>query len=232
MRFLIVLIPLTLAACGSATASGADTSRSFPVGNFDAVRASGSDTVHIVRGPNASVVASGPQDVIDHLAVSVSGSTLNLSRKSSGWFSWNTHGATITVTTPSIRGVELAGSGDVDVDLVDGGSFEGRVGGAGKLRLPNVTSRSTKLDLSGSGDISANGKSDTVALSVGGSGNIDAKGLDSQTADVSIRGSGNVTATAHRSAALGISGSGNITVQGTDICTISKSGSGEARCHK
>lgn len=233
MRFLIVLVPLVLAACGSAgaTAGGADISRSFPVGSFDSLRAAGSDTVRVVRGPNPGVVASGPAEVLDRLDVSVSGTTLVLSRKRS-WIGWSTHGATITVTTPGIRSAELAGSGDVDVDLVDGANFEGRLAGSGKLRLLSVLSGSTKLDLAGSGDISASGKSESLALAIAGSGNIDAKGLESQTADVAVRGSGNVTATAQRSAAVNLSGSGNATVYGTETCTISKSGSGEARCRK
>lgn len=234
MRSLIVLVPLALTACGSAsaTASGGDASRSFPVGSFDSVHAAGSDTVHIVRGPNTSVVASGPAEVIDQLDVAVSGRALNLSRKSRTWFGWSTHGATITVTMPTIRSAQLSGSGDVDVDLIDGGGFEGRVAGSGRLKLASIVSSAARLDITGSGGINAGGKTEKVALSVGGSGNIDAKGLESQTADVAIRGSGDVTATARRSAALSISGSGNATVYGTDTCTISKSGSGEARCHK
>ena len=234
MRRSVVLIPMALTACGSAGAvsSSADTSRSFPVGNFDAVRGAGSDTVRIVRGPNPSVVASGPADVIDRLDVTTSGTTLNLSRRSRAWFGWSNHGATITVTMPTIRSAELAGSGNLDVDLIDGGSFEGRVTGSGAMKLANVLTASTKLEIGGSGDIDASGRTQTLALSVTGSGAISAKGLESQTADVSVRGSGDVTATALRSAAIAMTGSGNATVHGTDTCTISKSGSGEARCRK
>ena len=237
MRLSVTLIPLALiplSACGSAgtTAGGMDTSRSFPVGSFDVIRAAGSDNVHVVRGPNASVVASGPADVLDKLDVSVSGSTLNLSRRSGGLFTMQTHGATITVTTPMLRSVELAGSGDMDVDQADGGSFEGRVAGSGRLKLANVVSGSAKLDIAGSGGISASGKTETAAIGVSGSGDIDARGLEAQTADIAVRGSGDVVATAHRTAAVNIAGSGNATVHGTDTCTISKTGSGEARCRK
>ena len=237
MRWMIGIVPLTplaLAACGSAgaAADGIDGSRTFAVGAFDGVRASGADSVHIVRGPVVSVVASGPAKVLDRLDIAVQGTTLNVARKPGGWFDWSPRGATITVTAPSLSAVELAGSGNVDVDQADGPEFQGKVEGSGRLKLAKSSAASLKLSIDGSGGIAARGTAQAASLAVSGSGSIDAKGLDAQTVAITLDGSGGADAVAHRSAALTVAGSGSATVRGTDTCTINKSGSGDARCFK
>ena len=231
-RFMFVLLVAT-GGCSAAGAvgGGPDGSRSFAVGSFDSVNAHGSDTVRVVRGSTASVVATGPSAVLDRLDISTSGSVLNISRKSSmGWGGWSGRGATITVTVPSLRAIDLSGSGEASVDVADGPAFEGHVSGSGSLSLPNVRAASVKLGVRGSGDLTAGGKVDVLALEVGGSGNAEIAGLESQTATISVHGSGNAQATARKSATIDVAGSGDVEVKGTNACTISKSGSGDASC--
>ena len=231
-QFMLVLL-VAVGGCSAAGAVGAgpDASRSFAVGGFDSVHASGSDTVRVVRGATTSVVATGPAKILERLDISTSGTVLNIARKSSmSWEDWNGKGATITVTVAALRGIDISGSGDASVDIVDGSSFEGNVSGSGSLALPHVRAASVKLGVRGSGDLSAGGKTDVLALDVTGSGNADITGLESQTAAISVRGSGNAKSTARKSATISVTGSGNVEVKGTNACTISKSGSGEARC--
>jgi Putative auto-transporter adhesin, head GIN domain len=236
MRFFLLALPLVvLSACGIANSESRDAgptgSRTFAVVNFDAVSLEGSDDVRIVRGPVIAVVANGGQKVLDQLDIRVEGSTLRIGRKRSWGMRWGyDKGAVVTVTVPSVKAVDVAGSGDMTLDRADGDAFAGSVAGSGSLRVASLAVKRATLSIAGSGDLMAVGASDDVQFSTSGSGDIDAAKLQNRRADISISGSGNVTTAATESAAISISGSGDATVTGTAKCAVSKSGSGEARC--
>ena len=239
MRIVLITLPfLALAACGTANSESRDAgpagSRNFAVGAFDAVSLEGSDDVRIVRGPAISVVANGSQSVLDKLDIRVDGSTLKVGRKREGWrMGWSRDkGAVITVTVPSVKAVDVAGSGDMMLDRADGATFDGSVAGSGLLQIAAMAVKRAKLSIAGSGNLMAVGTSEDSALSIAGSGDLDAAKLQSRRADISISGSGDLSAAASDSASISIAGSGNAVVTGTDKCTINKVGSGEARCSR
>ncbi|MDB5701646.1 MAG: hypothetical protein JWL66_1845 [Sphingomonadales bacterium] len=233
MRYPVLLAPLVLlAAYGSHAEAANEGPRNFPVPGFSAVELAGSDNVHVARGNQVRVTATGPSEVLDRLDIHVEGDRLKISRKRSGWhMGWSSsRGAVITVITPGISAATLAGSGNMLVDYVGGTAFRGNVAGSGKLLLANVRVPTLTLDLAGSGDLSAAGVTRDVSLSIGGSGNIRAANLTGQVARISLSGSGNAQVGARVRAAISIAGSGNVTVKGTTNCQISKVGSGDARC--
>lgn len=227
---------LLLAACSGSDASTVDAglagTRSFPVGAFDAVSLLGSDDVKVVTGATAGVVASGPADQLDKLDITVEGSTLRIGRKREAMgMSWSSGpGVTVTVTTPGIKAASIAGSGDMSIDTVRGGSFKGSIGGSGDLYLADVDVLRATFSVAGSGDVRAKGKAATTDFSVAGSGDIDAAALSGETAEIAIAGSGTVNAAASKRAKISLVGSGDATVKGTRDCDISKIGSGEALC--
>lgn len=236
MRSLILIASAAaLAACGSisgAATGGGHGTRSFALSGFDAVKLAGSDDVRVVRGATFSVVATGPNEILDRLDIHTEGTTLVVTRKSNMSWGWSSdrEGAKVTVTMPSIRAAQVAGSGDMSVDRVDGAEFKGGVTGSGNLDLPSLQAATVKLDVTGSGDLKAKGAAKTVAMSVTGSGDIDAGGLTADTASAAVQGSGNVSGNARQSAAVNIAGSGDVMIRGTRNCTVSKAGSGEAHC--
>jgi Putative auto-transporter adhesin, head GIN domain len=232
MRLLTIALTSTaLSGCSAIAGVGNEESRNFAVSGFDAVRVSGSDNVKIVRGSTPGVTARGPAKILDHLDIRTEGTQLIITRKPSTGMSWSDgDDVVITVTMPTIRTAEVAGSSDVEIDRADGSQFEAAISGSGSLRLASVEAASTKLRLSGSGSIDARGKTGALSVEVSGSGDLSAKELRADTATISVRGSGNVDAYARTSAALSVSGSGDITVAGTRQCAITKRGSGEARC--
>jgi len=237
MRKLFLFTPLiVLAACGTSNGAsrgdGPATTRSFAVGAFDSVELAGSDSVRVVTGAKAGVVASGPAAVLDKLDIRVEGNTLTIGRHRKGWRMGfdKSPGATITVTTPGIKAAAVAGSGDMTIDRAVGDAFAGSLAGSGNLDIANVLVRDIAFEIAGSGDLRAAGKAQAATLEIAGSGNIDADRLVSQTADISIAGSGNARVTAKGSAKISIAGSGDATVKGTGNCTVSKVGSGDGRC--
>lgn len=211
---------------------GSTVSRNYQLGAFDKIEVSGPYEVTVTTGGAPGASATGGDKLLDETEVVVDGDTLKIGpRKNSGirW-SWGKQGkARFTVTTAMLRGAEIAGSGGISVDKVDG-DFTGGVAGSGDLRLAAVNGGAVELEIAGSGSITAAGKAASTKVGIAGSGDVDAAGLAAQTADVSIAGSGNVRAQARDTAKVDIAGSGNVAITGGAKCSIDKAGSGNVTC--
>jgi Putative auto-transporter adhesin, head GIN domain len=213
--------------------AGPESTRSFAVGKFDAVALNGSDEVRVISGPVMSVSATGAVSDLDKLDIRVEGNALKIGRKSGSWSTgWRnrSRGIVVTVTTPTLLGAAVNGSGDMTVDRVDTETFQAAVKGSGNLDLNSVKAKKLEFAVDGSGNLNATGTADSAQIAVGGSGDFDAKGLTATRAQIAVRGSGNASMSVSGDAAIAVSGSGDVDVQGTDRCTINKSGSGEANC--
>ena len=222
-------------ARGRAEDAGALTERNYSVGAFDKIELAGAYDATVKTGSAVSVHASGGENVLDHLVVEVKDGTLQIHSEKRNGFHWGWTGknnkVALTITVPSLKGAELAGSGGIRIDKVAGDSFEGAVAGSGGLTLDQVEVGNLKLGIAGSGDAKAgSGKAKSVAYEIAGSGGIDARGVVADDADVSIAGSGNVSVNAVKTAKVSIAGSGNVDVTGGAKCTTSKMGSGNVRC--
>ena len=240
MRTLLLLVALPLAACSShgsgadaagVPASGSGTARSYAVSGFTAVDLRGSDDAVVRTGGAFSVRAEGPSDMLDDLKITRDGDTLKIGRKSHSGFHWGGgRKVKVFVTMPSIASAGVAGSGDMTVDKVSGGSFSGSTAGSGDLTIQQIDADAVDLSIAGSGDISAAGRARQGSLSLAGSGNIEAGGLSLDDAKVSIAGSGDVKAMVNGHAKVSMMGSGDVDLGGGATCTVSKMGSGSVRC--
>jgi Putative auto-transporter adhesin, head GIN domain len=247
-----------LASCSAANGNAAnnESSKAFALAGFDEVILRGSDDVRVIAGPAFSVVAKGPQVVLDQLEITVDGAALNIGRKDRkgwrwGWSPANRQGAIITVTMPLIRNARLAGSGEMRVDQANVADFAASVAGSGDLTIGTVTAKSLSATLTGSGnltldrisseaikgkttgsgDLHVSGTAGLADVAVTGSGSIDGAGLATQSADVSVLGSGDISLRVIRSAKVVLTGSGDVTISGTTQCAVTKRGSGDVRCH-
>jgi hypothetical protein len=213
-----VAIVLAAAGCSWSRAdaeerdAGPKVSRNYQVGEFSKIEVAGPYEVKVVTGGAPGVAARGGANLLDETEVVVDGDTLEIrpkKRKGVRWH-WSNGTAEFTVNVAALRAAAIAGSGD--------------------LRLPSVTGGTLKLAIAGSGDVMAAGRADRVDISIAGSGDIDAKGLVSRTADVSIAGSGGVAAHATDTADVSIMGSGDVELSGGAKCNVSKMGSGNVHC--
>jgi len=238
-RFMIpASVAISLAAAGchwSADAeerdAGPKVDRNYQVGNFSKIEVAGPYEVKVVTGGQPGVSARGGENLLNETEVLVDGDTLEIrpkKRKGLRWH-WSNGSAEFTVNVAALRAATIAGSGGISVDKVSG-DFEGDIAGSGDLRLPAIEGGTVKLAIAGSGDLMAAGKADKVDISIAGSGDIDAKGLVSRTADVSIAGSGGVAAHATETADVSIMGSGDVELVGGAKCSVSKMGSGNVHC--
>ncbi len=211
---------------------GTSVSRSYQLGAFDRIEVAGPYDVKVATGRTPSAKATGGDKLLDETEVVVENNVLKIRAKKKKGISWGwgrKGKAEFTVTTAMLHGAEIAGSGGVSVDKVEG-DFKGGVAGSGKLNLAAVNGGAVELEIAGSGKITAAGKAQSTKVGIAGSGDVQAAGLSAKTADVSIAGSGNVQANASDSAKVDIAGSGNVTVTGGAKCDVSKAGSGNVTC--
>jgi hypothetical protein len=233
----LTIAAATLAAAGCSEARsenpGPVVDRDFRVGGFDRIELAGAYDASVTTGGAPSVHARGNQKAIEDLTVEVKDGILTIRPKNKMNWGWSSRRGkvTLTVSVPSLRAAELAGSGDVRINRVAGDSFAGSIAGSGNLKVDQVEVGSLKLQIDGSGNASAgSGRARSADYSIAGSGGIDTKGVQVETASVSIAGSGGVDAHASNSAAVSIMGSGDVNLTGGAKCSVSKAGSGNARC--
>jgi hypothetical protein len=193
-------------------------------GAFDKVKLAGSQNVIVRVGGGHSVRAEGEAGLLDRLEIAVRGNgELHIGFKKDKDWSWpfgrDHKPVTIFVTVPSLAAASIEGSGDVQVDRVEGRTL------VGAMKVGNAA-----FAVAGSGDIRAVGTADSATLSVAGSGDIDTRGLQARTAKVSVAGSGDIFARASETAEIELMGSGDVELSGGAKCRIDKMGSGEVRC--
>lgn len=168
--------------------------------------------VTYVQGDAASVEVRGPRNQVE--ALSLRGGRLTYDRDDNSevvMFGWRNHDRLrITVTAPSVRTFNLSSSGDLAIRGYD---------------QPDLMIRIT-----GSGDVDASGRTETVELDIHGSGEADLSALETRDADVEISGSGEAAVGPTGAARITISGSGDVDLTRRPASVIQNvSGSGDVR---
>src|SRR6476620_7559324 len=213
---------------------GPTVSKSYSVGSFQQIEVAGPYDVEVRTGSNPSVSANGSEKLLEKTVVEVKGDKLLIrpeNNHSFFHFGWSSRGkAHFTVTVPQLSGATIAGSGDVQVDKVQGNRFEGTVAGSGGIVVGNMDVQTLKLAIAGSGGVKGSGKAKSADYDIAGSGGIDGSGIVAEQAKISIAGSGDVKAHATGNADVSIMGSGDVQVSGGAKCKVTKAGSGDVRC--
>ncbi|MFN4358987.1 head GIN domain-containing protein [Sphingopyxis alaskensis] len=242
MAALPLMLAMSVTACGAGVTgeskdgkrtveAGPTKSRGFDLTGFTGVKVTGPDDVTIRRGDAFSIVARGPQAVIDELEIELDGDMLSIGRKDSMLRFDGDQTVEVTVVMPALRAVRLTGSGAIDADAIEGDAVEAVVTGSGDLRVAAMNGKRAKLTITGSGDLEVGGGTIGAGnYDVTGSGSIAASDLAASTLDVSIAGSGDVDARASENADILILGSGDATIGGGAKCSTRALGSGDAIC--
>ena len=102
--------------------------------------------------------------------------------------------------------------GDLTIVMTASSVTHFELSGSGKLAIQGYKHDNLSVDLAGNADVSANGETQTLALSISGSGDSDLTGLKLSDANVDIQGSGEATLAPTGKAAINISGSGDVTL--------------------
>lgn len=186
---------------------------------FQAVKVEGSVKMRIQAGAFRVDVRTDRQEDIQTRVDTLNGVPTLVVSPSGRWLSWgSSKSATpeVTVQMPALQAVELAGSGDVDVDLQGLTSPKLRlaVAGSGDLNARGVQADQVEVSVAGSGDVRAAGKAQTISVAVAGSGDAWLQDLQAQEADVSVAGSGDAKVHVLRRLAVSVAGSGDVRYRG------------------
>ncbi|UXH78981.1 head GIN domain-containing protein [Roseateles amylovorans] len=244
-RFLAASL-ISVAAVGSAHAwswsfggsqrieGGGDvTTESRDVGAFDAVGLSGSFKVVVRQGTTDKVEIKADRNLLPYLETKVSegskGRTLEINSKRGFQLSASTT-PVIFLEMRQLRGLSIAGSGEISVEpMKTAGPVDASIAGSGDIRINGLDAERVGLRVSGSGDIVASGKANSLSVSVAGSGDVRARGLVVDEAKVSIAGSGDVSVQAAKRLNVSIAGSGDVGYMGNPEISMSNAGSGRVR---
>ncbi|WP_029417312.1 GIN domain-containing protein [Brevundimonas bacteroides] len=183
---------------GKAEDLGPDVTRSVAFEGGERLELDLSADVTYVQGDETTVVITGPETVIERIRVQ--GSRLWMEDGPERvTLRWNGHGLDgysdserirITVTAPSVTTFDLEGSSD--------------------LKIRDYDQDALSIDVSGSGEIEADGRARTLELDISGSGEVDLSRLELTDANVAIAGSGETSLRPTGRADITISGSGDV----------------------
>lgn len=179
-----------------------------------------------------------PDNVMPYIALNTSNKELTISLKENTIIRWrNNNKAKIIVYAPSVNNFSLIGSGNLTVsETLNRKSCQFQLSGSGNINLRDVkVSDNIKANLAGSGNFNILNMKTTadngcIALSVSGSGNVNASEISTKSLTTGIAGSGNlnIATIITDSSTASITGSGNMKLKGrTNKASFSVTGSGE-----
>lgn len=179
---------------------GPDVTRTLAWDGQDSLRIEDSLNVVFVQGAQAGIVVTGPQDAVDRVVVT--GGRISLKDGNERvTFGFRPGGAEIWADSERVR---------IKVTAPAVNRFS--VDGSGELDIQNYDRDELRVDINGSGEVTATGKARRLALSITGSGDADLAALTLADADVNITGSGEARVGPTGEADITISGSGDVTL--------------------
>jgi len=223
---LIVLPAVTLAALSGCMfvpqGPAVSESRDIEIATSVVLNTSGDVTI---REGEPSLVVTAPTTVIDRLTSSVVDGVLVLDAER-GLPGFLLGAISYELTLPSLEGLEINGSGDIDSDVPSGSSLRLAIAGSGDFQISGIDATDVTLVILGSGDVELAGRTADFAVEISGSGDVKAEKLDSARVTVDIDGSGDVAVAASATLDVSISGSGDVVYLGRPEVTQSIAGAG------
>jgi hypothetical protein len=175
------------------------------VSGFDAVSLRGSGRLEVVQGDTESLSVSADDNILPLLTSEVRGTELVLGVKS-GTSIDPSKDVVYRVGARNLAGISSLGSGSASASGIHTGAL--------------------RVNIAGSGDISAEGTSDRQEITVLGSGNYRAADLQSNVATVHLAGSGDAILAVSGKLDVSIAGSGSVTYSGDPVVSQHILGSG------
>ncbi len=199
------------------------------VGNFNAVKTSGSIDIEISEGDAYSVSVEDDENILPAIVTEVEGGTLNIHYKNNTSIS-DDH-AKVYIKAPSLDKIISSGSAGITItDVVKNTrKIEIAVSGSGDIK-GRVDAPAINASIGGSGNMSLSGRTKDFEGKVSGSGDLKCGDLQSENTTVSVSGSGKAHVFASVSLHARASGSGDVYYRGNPSSPeIHTSGSGSVQ---
>lgn len=231
---MIARLAATAALIAALAAPAQAERRGYTLTAFDRIIVNGPFVVRLSTTQPGQDYAEGDARAIEQISVQITGRTLTVRRNVSGnWGGYPGEGngaATLYLTTPNLTQATVIGTGDLEIDRMEGGQVIASLGGNGRLAIREFDADNVALSLTGAGGIEAGGHGETGRITVQGAGTVSAQALTIEDLSVNLNGPGMIEVTADREAEIVASGNGNVTVYGDAACTDRSVGSGSVQC--
>ncbi|HEX7693408.1 MAG TPA: DUF2807 domain-containing protein [Sphingomonas sp.] len=210
--------------------------RSYVVTNFDRVRVNGPFEVRVEvgTGGGAAASASGDDRALGDLDISVQGTTLTVSKGTSGWGEQgkvDAAPAVITLRSPAVRSAMVVGGGRLTLaGKVRTPRFDVQITGAGVIDASGIDADDVAVSVIGNGNVSLAGRTARARFSTNGGGSIAASALDAGDVLVILEGPGETRARARYNADLTSRGLGLIAISGNPRCVVRGQPAGPVQC--
>jgi len=167
--------------------SGDMETRQLDLAEFDEIDVGGAFDLEITLGDEQKVIMTIDDNLWDNLEVEVHGSTLEI-----GWDkSCDPDGdCTVVIVVRELKGMDIHGAADVEIEGYRGESFN--------------------FDVSGAAELEMDGQVDKLDIHVSGAGDIDTRELIAKSVEISVSGAGEAKVYASESFEGRVSGVGNI----------------------
>ena len=192
--------------------------------SFNRIENKGEFYVYYKYDSTFRVEVEAESNLIPYIRTVVNGNTLEIdSRENLS----SSYAMKVTVYSPVLVGVELSGSGLVNVQNAVSGTFNISLSGSGNI-YGDVNTSLLNSNLSGSGEIDFHVTTNNIVASISGSGKTKLVG-HSYSGDYKISGSGYFDAynLILNDCYIKISGSGSVYTTVSDILSVKISGSGD-----
>lgn len=191
---------------------------------FNEIASDGDYEVHITPGSTYSVQVTAESNLLPYISTHVDRNKLKI--RTTGLHSLReTLPIEIYITTPSLKGVSVSGSGFIETGSFLSDDFYANVSGSGDIHI-KVNCNKIDTNISGSGSVSISGQTDHTRFVVSGSGKIKSYNLVQNDCDATISGSGDMFVNVSGSIDAHISGSGKVYYINHPAIHTSISGSG------
>jgi hypothetical protein len=195
------------------------------VSGFDTVVLKGIGNIYIEQGTTEGLRIEAEDNLIEHMEIDVVGDRLEIDFDNV--INLNpTRPINFYVTMIDVESVQLLGSGNINASPLSVEEIRFVLAGSGNITAEDIQADILRADLPGSGNINLSGSATRQEVRLMGSGDYDGQNLESEEADISIAGSGNVTVNASEQLDITIAGSGTVRYIGDPLINQNILGSG------
>ena len=171
-----------------------DIEQTHDLQDFDAIEVRGVYRLNVTAGDDYIVFTSGTPKEVERMKVYVKDGVLILDQNDGKKKLKNRDSVWVEISLPSLNSVDITGVGTGDIVDVDSENFV--------------------LDVSGVGELEVSGTCGHLETSMRGVGELDARGLECKSADVNLKGVGEVSLFASESVDVKSKGIGEVNVYG------------------
>lgn len=222
----IIFYSCNLIASKRVEGNGNITTQERNIANAEKIKVYGSFDVELVPAATASIKVEADYNLMQFIVTREEDGWLVLKPEENVNLS-SSKGIKITVNTPVVRALDVAGSADVRAldKFTKGDKLDVDLSGSGNVRM-NINTPKVSASIAGSGVVEMKGETRSLKIEIGGSGDFKGNELLSEDVDVDIGGSGDANVYADAKLKASIAGSGHVYYKGKASVTSDIVGSG------